>query len=50
MLLQSPADLAKESEYLNRASRTREELQHELEPMDFYAQSYRRILRGKPVE
>jgi glycosyltransferase involved in cell wall biosynthesis len=39
-----------EAEYLNRASRTREQLQHELEPMDFYAQSYRRILSGEPVE
>jgi glycosyltransferase involved in cell wall biosynthesis len=39
-----------EAEYLDRATRTREELEHELEPMDFYAQSYRRILRGELVE
>jgi len=39
-----------EAEYLDRANRTREELQHELEPMDFYAQSYRRILRAELVE
>jgi glycosyltransferase involved in cell wall biosynthesis len=38
-----------ESEYLDRANRTRQELEHELEPLDFYAQSYRRILRGEPV-
>jgi glycosyltransferase involved in cell wall biosynthesis len=32
------------TEYAERATRTREELKNELEPMDFYADSYRRIL------
>ncbi len=39
-----------EGEYVERATRTREELATELEPMDFYARSYRRILNGQPVE
>jgi glycosyltransferase involved in cell wall biosynthesis len=39
-----------ESEYAERAKRTREELSHELEPMDFYARSYRHVLRGEPIE
>jgi glycosyltransferase involved in cell wall biosynthesis len=38
-----------EAEYVERAKRTREELQNELQPMDFYAQSYRRILQGEAV-
>ncbi|MBA2622359.1 MAG: glycosyltransferase family 4 protein [Chthoniobacterales bacterium] len=32
-----------ESEYAGRATRTREELATELEPIEFYAQSYRRL-------
>lgn len=39
-----------EIEYAERATRTREELAHELEPMDFYAGAYRRILRGESVD
>jgi glycosyltransferase involved in cell wall biosynthesis len=38
-----------EIEYAERATRTREELAHELEPMDFYAHSYRRILTQGPA-
>jgi hypothetical protein len=33
-----------ETEYAERAARTREELARELEPIDIYARSYRRIL------
>ena len=53
-----PAALAKlleqgarmsEAEYVERAERTRAELATELEPMDFYARSYRRILRREPT-
>ncbi|HEV3409324.1 MAG TPA: glycosyltransferase [Chthoniobacterales bacterium] len=36
-----------EAEYVERATRTREELGGELEPMDFYARSYRRIVHGE---
>jgi len=39
-----------EREYLERAERTRTELATELEPMEFYARSYRKILGGEPVE
>jgi glycosyltransferase involved in cell wall biosynthesis len=39
-----------EPEYAERAQRTRAELATELEPMEFYARAYRRILRGEPVE
>lgn len=39
-----------ETEYAERATRTREELASELEPMEFYARSYRRILRGEPLD
>jgi glycosyltransferase involved in cell wall biosynthesis len=39
-----------ESEYVERAARTREELAHELEPLGFYARAYRNILRGEPVD
>jgi glycosyltransferase involved in cell wall biosynthesis len=39
-----------ETEYGERAKRTREDLAHELEPMDFYARAYRRILSGESVE
>ena len=37
-------------EYAERADRTRRELAEELEPMDFYARAYRRILRREPLE
>ena len=39
-----------ETEYAERATRTREELAHEIEPMDFYARAYRRILSGESVD
>ena len=39
-----------EAEYAERAQRTREELDAELEPMKFYPSAYRQILQGKPVE
>ena len=39
-----------ETEYAERATRTREELAHELEPMDFYARAYRRILAGEAMD
>jgi glycosyltransferase involved in cell wall biosynthesis len=39
-----------ESEYVERATRTREELVNELEPATFYARAYRSVLRGDPVE
>lgn len=39
-----------ETEYAERAERTRAELATELEPMEFYARAYRRILEGKAVE
>ncbi|MGZ5019274.1 MAG: glycosyltransferase [Chthoniobacterales bacterium] len=51
-----PAALAKlleqaasmnETEYAERATRTREELATELEPIEFYAQAYRRIAHGQ---
>lgn len=48
-LLEQAAQMP-EAEYVDRANRTREELQDELVPMDFYARSYRRILRSEPVE
>ena len=48
-LLEQAAQMS-ESEYAERAERTRNELATELEPMDFYARAYRRILRGEPVE
>lgn len=48
-LLQHAAKMD-EDEYAERATRTREELAAELEPIDFYARSYRRILSGQPVE
>ncbi|MDQ6860964.1 MAG: glycosyltransferase [Verrucomicrobiota bacterium] len=35
-----------EAEYAARATRTRDELSTELEPIEFYAQSYRRIVHG----
>lgn len=39
-----------DAEYVDRSNRTREELQHELVPMDFYAQAYRRILGSDRAE
>ena len=39
-----------ETEYAERARRTREELRDELEPMGFYARSYRRILAQEPAD
>jgi glycosyltransferase involved in cell wall biosynthesis len=52
-----PAGLAKlleraaamsEAEYTGRATETREELERELEPIEFYADSYRRLLGRTP--
>jgi glycosyltransferase involved in cell wall biosynthesis len=48
-LLEQAAQMS-EAEYAERAQRTREELVAELEPMEFYARAYRRILQGEPVE
>lgn len=48
-LLERAAQMS-ETEYVDRANRTRDELQHELVPMDFYARCYRHILRGEPLE
>ncbi len=46
-LLEQAAAMS-ESEYLERANRTRAELKDELEPIEFYAQSYRRLARRNP--
>lgn len=43
-LLEAAAAMSEE-EYARRATRTREELADELVPMEFYAQSYRRLAR-----
>jgi hypothetical protein len=48
-LLEQAAQMS-EAEYAERGQRTREELATELEPMEFYARAYRRILQGEPVE
>ena len=48
-LLEQAARMS-EAEYAERAQRTRQELATELEPMEFYASAYRRILQGEPVE
>jgi glycosyltransferase involved in cell wall biosynthesis len=48
-LLEQAARMS-EAEYLERANRTREELKNELVPMEFYAQSYRRIVHGEAVQ
>lgn len=48
-LLRQAANMS-ESEYAERARRTREELATELEPLDFYARAYRTILAGGTVE
>ena len=45
-LLQEAAAMS-ETEYAERATRTRAELATELEPMEFYARAYRRIAHGK---
>lgn len=45
-LLEQAATMG-EGEYAQRAERTREELASELEPIEFYARSYRRIARGE---
>ena len=39
-----------ETEYAERARRTRDELEIELEPMEFYARAYRRMVHGELVE
>ena len=39
----------REAEYVERATRTREELQDQLVPLSFYASAYRRILAGDPI-
>ena len=48
-LLQEAAAMS-EAEYTERATRTKQELAHELEPMEFYARAYRQILNGEPVQ
>ena len=48
-LLEQAAQMS-DAEYAERAQRTREELATELEPMEFYARAYRRVLQGQPVE
>lgn len=48
-LLEQAAEMS-EAEYVERATRTREELAIELEPMEFYASAYRRILQVKAVQ
>jgi glycosyltransferase involved in cell wall biosynthesis len=48
-LLEQAAKMT-ETEYTERARRTREELKDQLEPMDFYAGSYRRILAREPAD
>ena len=45
-LLEQAAAMS-EAEYAERADRTRDELATELEPMEFYARAYRRILHGE---
>jgi glycosyltransferase involved in cell wall biosynthesis len=44
-LLEQAAAMS-ETEYAARAQRTREELASELEPMEFYAREFRRLVRG----
>ena len=39
-----------EAEYAERAQRTRDELATELEPMEFYAQAYRRSFRASRLK
>jgi glycosyltransferase involved in cell wall biosynthesis len=45
-LLEMAAGMS-ESEYAERAQRTREELSRELEPIEFYARSYRRLVEER---
>jgi glycosyltransferase involved in cell wall biosynthesis len=47
-LLERAAAMSEE-EYAERAERTRAELADELMPISFYADAYRRIMRGEPV-
>ncbi len=47
-LLEQGATMS-ESEYVERAERTRQELATELEPIEFYANAYRKIIRGEVV-
>jgi glycosyltransferase involved in cell wall biosynthesis len=44
-LLEQAASMS-EAEYAERATRTRDELANELEPIEFYAQAYRRLAHG----
>jgi glycosyltransferase involved in cell wall biosynthesis len=48
-LLEQAARMS-EIEYAERARRTREQLKDELEPMDFYARAYRRILAEEQAD
>ena len=48
-LLQQAAAMS-DAEYAARSDRTRAELATELEPLAFYPQAYRKILRGETVE
>lgn len=48
-MLQQAASMS-EAEYAGRATRTKQELATELEPIDFYARAYRQILNGEPVQ
>ena len=45
-LLETAAAMS-ESEYAERATRTREELARELEPIEFYARAYRRLVSAR---
>jgi hypothetical protein len=48
-LLEQAAEMSAK-EYAERAQRTRDELATELEPMEFYARSFRQVLRGELVD
>jgi len=48
-LLEQAAQMS-EAEYAERATKTREELERELEPIEFYARAFRRLLRREAVE
>ena len=48
-LLEQAARMS-ETEYAERSRCTRDELKDELEPIDFYARSYRRILAQEPAD
>ena len=45
-LLEQAAAMS-DAEYVERATRTRDQLADELQPIEFYAQSYRRIVHGE---